>query len=30
MPDHYAVGFEPIALAICKLLHSLIEPIYAK
>ncbi|XP_044748967.1 THO complex subunit 2 isoform X1 [Coccinella septempunctata] len=28
LPEHYAVGFEPIALALCNLLHYVIEPVY--
>lgn len=28
LPEHYAVGFEPIALALCNLLHYMIEPVY--
>ncbi|KAK9870147.1 hypothetical protein WA026_006238 [Henosepilachna vigintioctopunctata] len=28
LPEHYAVGFEPIALALCNLLHYIIEPVY--
>lgn len=27
-PEYYAVQQEPIALAICKLLHYIIEPVY--
>lgn len=27
-PEHYAVQQEPIALAICKLLHHIVEPVY--
>ncbi|XP_066259419.1 THO complex subunit 2 isoform X1 [Euwallacea similis] len=30
LPEHCVIGFEPIALAVCDLLHSLIEPLYAK
>ncbi|KAF7282444.1 hypothetical protein GWI33_002672 [Rhynchophorus ferrugineus] len=30
LPQHYAIGFEPIALALCKLLHNMIEPLYNK
>ncbi|KAJ3658904.1 hypothetical protein Zmor_010618 [Zophobas morio] len=28
LPDHYALSFQPIALALCKLLHYIIEPVY--
>lgn len=28
LPEHYAVEQEPIALALCQLLHSLVEPVY--
>ncbi|XP_030748048.1 THO complex subunit 2 isoform X2 [Sitophilus oryzae] len=30
LPEHYAVGFKPIALALCRLLHIIIEPLYSK
>lgn len=30
MPKHYAVGYEPIAAAMCDLLHHIIEPVYMK
>ncbi|KAJ8922768.1 hypothetical protein NQ315_007803 [Exocentrus adspersus] len=28
LPDHYAVGYEPVATAMCDLLHHIIEPVY--
>ncbi|XP_008192636.2 THO complex subunit 2 isoform X2 [Tribolium castaneum] len=28
LPDHYALSFQPIALALCKLLHYIVEPVY--
>lgn len=28
MPKQYAVGYEPIAMALCSLLHHIIEPVY--
>lgn len=28
LPEHYAVEYQPIAVALCKLLHSVVEPVY--
>lgn len=28
LPDQYALSFEPNALALCRLLHYIIEPVY--
>lgn len=28
LPEHYAMEYEPIALALCSLLHYIIEPVY--
>lgn len=28
LPEHYAMEYEPIATALCSLLHMIIEPIY--
>lgn len=28
LPDYYAMTFQPIALALCNLLHYIIEPVY--
>lgn len=28
LPENYVVSFQPIALAICSLLHTVIEPVY--
>lgn len=28
LPDHYAVGYEPVATALCDLLHHIIELVY--
>ncbi|XP_060532268.1 THO complex subunit 2 isoform X2 [Cylas formicarius] len=28
LPNNFAVGYEPIAIALCNLLHSIIEPVY--
>lgn len=28
LPEHYAVEYQPIAVALCKLLHSIVEPVY--
>ncbi|XP_050307904.1 THO complex subunit 2 [Anthonomus grandis grandis] len=30
LPDHYALGFEPVALSLCQLVNSMIEPIYSQ
>lgn len=30
LPDYLVVDQEPIALAICKMLHSIIEPLYRR
>lgn len=30
MPKQYAVGYEPIAISLCSLLHYIIEPVYVK
>lgn len=30
MPKQYAVGYEPIAIVLCRLLHHIIEPVYSK
>ncbi|XP_019767438.2 THO complex subunit 2 isoform X1 [Dendroctonus ponderosae] len=29
LPKHFAIGFQPIALSLCNLLHALIEPVYS-
>lgn len=28
LPDHYLMEQEPIAIALCKLLHCMVEPVY--
>lgn len=30
LPERYAVGYEPIANALCRLLHYIIEPLYSR
>lgn len=30
LPEHVTVDQQPIALALCKLLHSIVEPVYRK
>lgn len=30
MPKQYAVGYEPIAIGLCKLLHHIVEPVYSR
>ncbi|CAH1128850.1 unnamed protein product [Ceutorhynchus assimilis] len=30
LPEHYSMGYEPVAVALCQLLHSLIEPLFSK
>lgn len=28
LPEHYALCFQPLAAALCKLIHYIIEPVY--